>query len=120
MMLQKAMIVVGGLGSIAGSVIGATLLTLVLEALRGVKSWQEIAFGSLLLGFVILVPNGLADLLRRHVPGWREPLIHPAFAGDDEVSVAEPSPAPALLQGGAGVPDVIDPASGVLEGAARQ
>jgi branched-chain amino acid transport system permease protein len=76
MMLQKAMVVVGGFGSIAGSVIGAALLTIVLELLREVKSWQEIAFGGLLLGFVILVPNGLADILRRYIPGWREPMIH--------------------------------------------
>lgn len=84
MMLQKAMVVVGGFGSIAGSVIGAALLTIVLELLREVKSWQEIAFGGLLMGFVIMVPNGLADILRRHVPGWREPMIHADTA--DEMS----------------------------------
>ena len=120
MMMQKAMIVVGGLGSIAGSVIGATLLTLVLEALRGVKSWQEIAFGALLLGFVILVPNGLADFLRRHVPGWREPLIHPAFSGDIDATTTEPVPAPALPQIGAIGAEAITPAAPLLEGAARQ
>jgi len=122
MMLQKAMIVVGGLGSIAGSVIGATLLTLVLEALRGVKSWQEIAFGALLLGFVILIPNGLADFLRRRVPGWREPLIHPALSGDADDAIAEPVPAPipAALQGGTLAPGSLAPTSAALEGAARQ
>src|SRR5277367_4027580 len=99
MMLQKAMIVVGGLGSIAGSVIGATLLTLVLEALRGIKSWQEIAFGALLLGFVVMMPNGLADVLRRHVPGWREPLIRPADAAIDDL--LEP-PVPGAIEDEAG------------------
>jgi branched-chain amino acid transport system permease protein len=112
MMLQKAMVVVGGLGSIAGSVIGATLLTLV----------QEIAFGALLLGFVILVPNGLADLLRRRVPGWREPLIHPTLSGEADISVTEPAPAPATAQlpTGARAPGSIAPNSRALEGAARQ
>src|SRR5258706_15845502 len=123
MVLQKAMVVVGGIGSIAGSVIGATVLTLVLEALRGVKSWQEIAFGGLLLGFVIMMPNGLADVLRRRVPGWREPLIHPASSDAAQDTPAdEPAlaPVPASLPGGIIAARQVSPGSRVLERGARQ
>lgn len=74
MIMQKAMVVVGGLGSIAGSVIGATLLVVVLEALRAFKSTQEIVFGAILLVFVVFCPGGLVSLLRRHLPGWEEPM----------------------------------------------
>lgn len=74
MIIHKAMVMVGGIGSIAGSVIGATLLVVVLEALRAFKSTQEIAFGTLLLLFVVFFPQGLVSLCRRYLPGWHEPM----------------------------------------------
>jgi branched-chain amino acid transport system permease protein len=74
MVLHKAMIVVGGLGSVVGSVIGAALLVSLLEVLREFKATQEIVFGALLLAFVLFQPRGLVDLLKRRVPGWAEPL----------------------------------------------
>jgi len=81
MIIQKAMVMVGGIGSIAGAVIGATLLVLLLELLRAFKSTQEIAFGTILLAFVVFCPGGLVSILRRFLPGWKEPL-HGAAAGD--------------------------------------
>jgi branched-chain amino acid transport system permease protein len=125
MMLQKAMVIVGGIGSIAGSVIGATLLTLVLEALRGVKSWQEIAFGALLLGFIVLMPNGLADVLRRYVPGWREPLIGPTSAARGDTADASEPPEPNPIDDAASAPSLTTPRpvtmiSRLLEGTARR
>jgi branched-chain amino acid transport system permease protein len=74
MVLQKAMIVVGGLGSITGSVLGAGLIILLLEALRAFKGLQEIVFGALLVGFVLFMRGGLSSVLKRHVRGWEEPL----------------------------------------------
>jgi branched-chain amino acid transport system permease protein len=74
MVLQKAMIVVGGLGSITGSVLGAGLIILLLEALRAFKGLQEIVFGALLVGFVLFMRGGLISVLKRHVRGWEEPL----------------------------------------------
>jgi branched-chain amino acid transport system permease protein len=71
MALMKAMIVVGGLGSIAGSVVGAGAILFLLEGLRAFKGAQEIAFGALLIGAVVFAPRGLAGLLER-LPGWRE------------------------------------------------
>jgi branched-chain amino acid transport system permease protein len=71
MALMKAMIVVGGLGSIAGSVIGAGAILFLLEGLRAFKGAQEIAFGALLIGAVVFAPRGLAGVLHR-LPGWRE------------------------------------------------
>jgi branched-chain amino acid transport system permease protein len=74
MVLQKAMIVVGGLGSVAGSVLGAGSMIVLLELLREVKGAQEVVFGGLLILFVIVFRGGIAGLLRRHVAGWEEPL----------------------------------------------
>ena len=80
MVLQKSMIVVGGLGSITGSVLGAGLMIIVLEALRAFKGLQEIVFGVLLVGFVLFMRGGLVSVLKRHVRGWEEPLRLPQRA----------------------------------------
>jgi len=74
MIIQKSTIVVGGMGSIAGSVIGASIIILVLELLREVKGMQEIAFGALLVGFVLFMRGGLIAGLRRYIRGWEETL----------------------------------------------
>jgi branched-chain amino acid transport system permease protein len=55
-------IVVGGLGSVAGSVLGAVALTLLPELLRGFKEYNEFVFGGLLLITLIVFPKGLVGL----------------------------------------------------------
>ncbi len=92
MILHKAMVVVGGMGSILGSVIGATLLVFLLEVLRDFKSTQEIAFGALLLGFVLFRPAGVVAFIRRWVPGWEEPLHY--RDGDQPETRPEPESKP--------------------------
>jgi branched-chain amino acid transport system permease protein len=74
MIIQQAMIVVGGLGSVVGSVLGAALLVYIMELLREFKSTQEIVFGLLLVGFMVFQPNGLVVFMQRWLPGWAEPL----------------------------------------------
>ncbi|SJZ30558.1 amino acid/amide ABC transporter membrane protein 2, HAAT family [Enhydrobacter aerosaccus] len=74
MVLQKAMVVVGGLGSIVGSLLGAGAIITALEALRTVKGLQEIAFGAILLGFILFMPNGIIGALKAKVRGWEEPV----------------------------------------------
>lgn len=87
MVIQKSMIIVGGLGSIVGSVIGATLLVATLEVLREFKSLQEIAFGVILLGFILFMPLGLVSFMKRILPGWEEE-VHLS----DSPSAARPAP----------------------------
>jgi branched-chain amino acid transport system permease protein len=72
--IQFAMVVVGGLGSVAGSVIGAVLIVGLMEGLRAFKELQEVAFGGMILIFVLFLPGGVASLLRRSLSSWREPL----------------------------------------------
>ena len=91
MVLQKAMIVVGGLGSITGSVLGAGLIILLLEALRAFKGLQEIVFGALLVGFVLFMRGGLISVLKRHLRGWEEPLRLPAAIGAQVGAAADRS-----------------------------
>jgi branched-chain amino acid transport system permease protein len=73
LMIIQAMIVVGGLGYVAGSVFGAVLLVVLLEAVRDLPSLQEVAFGLVLLAFMLLLPQGLVGTLSRWIPGWHEP-----------------------------------------------
>lgn len=58
-------IVVGGLGSIVGSVVGAVTLTVLPELLRDFKEYNELVFGVILLVFLILIPDGLVSIVPR-------------------------------------------------------
>jgi branched-chain amino acid transport system permease protein len=91
MVLQLASVVMGGVASIAGSVIGGILIVLVLELVREFKFSIEIVFGALLLAFVLFQPNGIVDLLHRVAPGWRERLHY----GGGETTPAPKLPEPA-------------------------
>jgi branched-chain amino acid transport system permease protein len=55
-------IVVGGLGSITGSILGAITMTVLPEALRGFKEYNEFVFGGVLLAVLILMPQGIVSL----------------------------------------------------------
>jgi ABC-type branched-subunit amino acid transport system permease subunit len=83
----------GGVASLAGSVIGGILIVLVLELVREFKFSIEIVFGASLLAFVLFQPAGLVELLRRIGPGWRERL-HYAGAGAEASPPKLVGPAP--------------------------
>ena len=67
-----SMIVVGGMGTVWGPLLGAALLMLADEAMREAGDWRDIGLGLILAGFVILLPKGLAGLrlaaINRGVP----------------------------------------------------
>jgi branched-chain amino acid transport system permease protein len=53
------MIVLGGLGSITGSVISAVVLTLGLEALREFQAYRMVVYAALLIALMLLRPQGI-------------------------------------------------------------
>jgi branched-chain amino acid transport system permease protein len=53
------MVVLGGMGSIVGSVMGAIILTILPETLREFQSYQNLIFGGLLVALLIWRPQGL-------------------------------------------------------------
>ena len=63
------MVVIGGLGSIYGSFLGAALLTLLPEFLRAAQDYDIIIYGGLLMVMVMFMPSGLVrgvpDLFRK-------------------------------------------------------
>lgn len=75
-----AAIIVGGLGSLLGTILGAVFMTLVPELLRGgvalLAQWapratevlspmQQVVFGLLIMGFLVFEPHGLLEIWRR-------------------------------------------------------
>ena len=69
------MVVVGGMASIFGSIIGATLLTLMPKFLSRFEDYETMIFGLILMGFMIFLPRGvvpsLADLWLIKRAKWR-------------------------------------------------
>ncbi len=57
-----SMIVVGGIGTVWGPLLGAALLMLADEGMREFGDWRDIGLGLILAAFVILLPRGLAGL----------------------------------------------------------
>ena len=74
-----AAIIVGGMGSILGGILGAVFMTLVPEVLKLMVGWlpnaseamvmlapvRTIVFGVLIVGFLVFEPHGLAEIWRR-------------------------------------------------------
>jgi branched-chain amino acid transport system permease protein len=54
--------VVGGLGSVPGTAIGAAVLSFVGELLYGLGAYKMLVFGSILIAIILFVPGGLASL----------------------------------------------------------
>ena len=73
------MVLVGGMGSLWGSVFGAFLLTLLPEALHAVKEYNVLVYGLILMGVLVFFPHGLltgiAGIMRKRekdLPGGEE------------------------------------------------
>lgn len=66
-----AMIVLGGLGSIAGAMTGAAALTALLQMMSRTKGWSLIAEGAAIVFVVWFMPLGLAGLGRHAQLWWR-------------------------------------------------
>lgn len=64
------MVVVGGMASTYGAVVGAAILTVLPQTLTVFHDYHQIAFGGLLIAMMVIAPRGLAPLLAA-VPAWR-------------------------------------------------
>ena len=60
-----SMVIVGGQGSIAGTILGAVLFTLLPEYLRVAERARLVIFGGLLMVAIVFLPEGLQGLWRR-------------------------------------------------------
>ncbi len=91
--LHFAIVMVGGVGTLSGALLGAVVLTMLPEVLRGAQSAQEMMYGVLLIGVILFMPKGIAGFLidRRILPpevlvrGWREEILEPETVGGTPV-----------------------------------
>jgi branched-chain amino acid transport system permease protein len=58
-----AMVVLGGMGSIAGSLVGAAVLIVLPQTLTALHDYEHMVLGLILMGFMIFLPQGI-------VPGF--------------------------------------------------
>jgi branched-chain amino acid transport system permease protein len=58
------MIVVGGMGSIWGPLVGAVVLMVADEGFKEFQDWRALGMGLILPLFVVLLPGGLVGLFR--------------------------------------------------------
>jgi len=72
---QITFIVVGGMGSVGGSVLGAAVLSALPEALRPVKEYSDVIYTLILLAFLIVMPNGLIAIWHHAVRRLRGPTL---------------------------------------------
>jgi branched-chain amino acid transport system permease protein len=70
--VQFGMVLVGGAGSIVGSVIGAVTLTALPEYFRQFPGMAELFFGIIIVLVLLFLPKGLASLLARISPRFNE------------------------------------------------
>jgi branched-chain amino acid transport system permease protein len=63
--LHFSIVVLGGLLSLYGAVIGAVLVTLLPELLRDFEAIQELVYGLVLMVVILIAPEGLAGWMKR-------------------------------------------------------
>src|SRR2546422_11446401 len=71
------MIILGGLGSVPGSVAGAAVLTVLNDSLAGFQNYRPLIFGAILIASMLFMPGGIASAVRRLRTRWAG---HPPMA----------------------------------------
>jgi branched-chain amino acid transport system permease protein len=95
------MLVVGGVGSAIGAVLGTIVLTALPEALRFLKEWYLVLYGVGVILMITFLPEGLASVRRRFMPSARIAPAVPVSTGADTVATA---PLHDSAAGAAGMP----------------
>ena len=61
------MVVVGGMASVFGSIIGAALLTVLPQLLQAFEGWEVVVFGVILMATMIFLPKGLVPSIAQRL-----------------------------------------------------
>ncbi len=54
------MILVGGLGSVAGSMLGAAIVTVLQDSLAAFQNYRPLIFGAIMVACMLFMPGGVA------------------------------------------------------------
>lgn len=66
------MVVTGGMASIFGSIVGASLLTLLPQVLSTFEGWETVVFGLILIVTMVFMPKGLVPTLAQRFAKGRD------------------------------------------------
>ena len=69
--LFMTMLIIGGMGSVVGCVVGAIGLTFLPEFLRFLGQWYLVIYGLLVVFVIMVVPGGMASALGRLERRWQ-------------------------------------------------
>jgi branched-chain amino acid transport system permease protein len=69
-------VVIGGVGSFEGPIIGTFVFFLIREYLQGWGVWHFIVLGCAAIAVILIEPRGIWGILRRVVPGDLIPVSH--------------------------------------------
>jgi branched-chain amino acid transport system permease protein len=69
-------VVIGGIGSFEGPIIGTIVFFLIRQYLAGLGVWHFILLGALSIAVILIEPRGLWGLLRRVIPADLIPVSH--------------------------------------------
>src|SRR5690606_30654904 len=58
------MVVIGGMASIGGAIVGAILMTMLPQLLSPFGGWEVVAFGAILMAGMIFMPKGIVPSIR--------------------------------------------------------
>lgn len=83
-----AMVVIGGIGSWIGPLVGAAIFTLLPEWLQGFGLWRDLITGALLLLIVIATREGLVGAVRYGLYSLRRRLQHRGVGSAEALAVA--------------------------------
>jgi branched-chain amino acid transport system permease protein len=67
-----AMVVLGGMGSILGSLVGAGLLVVLTQALTIFHEYEQALLGLILIVFMIFLRRGIVPSVAAVISGWRK------------------------------------------------
>ncbi len=71
--LLMTMLIVGGMGSIVGCIVGAVTLTILPEVLRFLGQWYLVLYGLGVIAVIVLAPGGLASVASVARLRWASP-----------------------------------------------
>lgn len=58
-------VVVGGISTFAGPILGTTVMTIVFESTRFLEEWRPLLAGALLIFFLVVLPGGIEGIFKR-------------------------------------------------------
>lgn len=82
--LVLCMVVLGGMGSVPGVILGAAMLLILPEMMRQFALYRMLVFGAAMVGMMVMRPKGLLTARRRTVPLWRKEASRASVASGPE------------------------------------